>query len=359
MKSFIKKINIGTVIMFSCCLVISLIITQPILVRADEENGGNGYMVNTDFSVNKSMSADTITIWDGIDAITISNGELCKNNWETCFDIGEPNLNNITIWNWDSTISISGGNLCRGDICFDLRNPELINVKIWSWDSAISISGGNISGGILCRGDNCFDLQNPELNNITIWYWDSAISISDGNISGGNLCKGGNCFNLQNPELNNITIWNWDSAISISDGNISGGNLCKGDNCFNLQDPELNNITIWYWTSAISISDRNICSYIENIYNQPEESCIDLWDSSNWYYELMQGANQALVGVTESLNTLANTTAYAFQIDNETRCNSESVWKIYYDSYDTWSKLIACMYNGSTYEFLDIFDTSN
>ena len=321
MKSFIKKINIGTVIMFSCCLVISLIITQPILVRADEEIGGNGYMVNTDFSVNKSMSADTITIWDGIDAITISNGELCKNNWETCFDIGEPNLNNITIWNWDSTISISGGNLCRGDICFDLRNPELINVKIWSWDSAISISGGNISGGILCRGDNCFDLQNPELNNITIWYW--------------------------------------DSAISISDGNISGGNLCKGDNCFNLQDPELNNITIWYWTSAISISDRNICSYIENIYNQPEESCIDLWDSSNWYYELMQGANQALAGVTESLNTLANTTAYAFQIDNETRCNSESVWKIYYDSYDTWSKLIACMYNGSTYEFLDIFDTSN
>ena len=107
------KFNIWTVIMFLWCLALSIVITQPILARAD--NQWRDVVIDTTFSDAKNMSLDTLSVSNSMNVWNskILDWQICHSGG-ACLDLGINiiSLNKIRIWDerkgflisWDQLI---------------------------------------------------------------------------------------------------------------------------------------------------------------------------------------------------------------------------------------------------------------
>lgn len=97
------KFNIWTVITFLWCLALAVVITQPILARADNE-WANALTIDTTFSNAKRMSlnelnvSNSVNIWNS----EIENWQFCNQSWACIkLDWDMISVNKIKFWNWE------------------------------------------------------------------------------------------------------------------------------------------------------------------------------------------------------------------------------------------------------------------
>lgn len=138
------KFNIWTIAMFMGCLVLSIIITQPLLARADNEwwKWWNDVIIDTTFSDAKNMSLDTLNVLNSMNVWNskILDWKICYSGW-ACLDLNRNiiSLNKIRIWSDSEGFLISGnqliynymdGNLAKQDIIIDLNKKK--TATIWT-----------------------------------------------------------------------------------------------------------------------------------------------------------------------------------------------------------------------------------
>lgn len=119
------KFNVWTIAMFVGCLALSIMITQPLLARADNEWWNNA-IIETTFSDAKNMSLDTLNVSNSMNVWNshISDWEFC-NSEGTCLSLDWDMLsvNKIKIWNWD--LNNPEVVLISGNMLYATANPIL------------------------------------------------------------------------------------------------------------------------------------------------------------------------------------------------------------------------------------------
>lgn len=135
------KFNVWTIAMFVGCLALSIVITQPLLARADNE-WWNDVIIDTTFSDAKNMSLDTLNVLNSMNVWNskILDWKICYSGW-ACLDLNRNiiSLNKIRIWSDSEGFLISGnqliykymdGNQAKQDIIIDFNKKK--TATIWT-----------------------------------------------------------------------------------------------------------------------------------------------------------------------------------------------------------------------------------
>jgi hypothetical protein len=229
MSTIKKKFNIWTVLMFVWCLALSIIITQPLLARAGNE-WWNDVIIDTTFSDTRSMSLDTLDIFN---TINIWNSRISKSgiflsictSWN-CVAVKKDKVytNQIQLWEGHSAITFSGNMILNADwtgyILFDDVNEiDAKNEDIITWLKKYNTQEILYTYGLFdfktVWGISVADIDKPRFANKTQWY---AISFKEN--SENSVCSSANAWSLHY-----IEYANWSKltmCMKMSDWTYSG-----------------------------------------------------------------------------------------------------------------------------------------
>lgn len=223
------KFNVWTIAMFVGCLALSIMITQPLLARADNEwwKWWNDVIIDTTFSDTKSMSLDTLNImeWMNIwnDVIIGSNWAVCNSD-HNCIKIDGNGMivDKIQIWEGSSNIIFSGNKIIQWVKSYkiwddvtedDIRNEDLVTYFL-NYHTQYMLANFGLFG----KDDNNHFLADKDKPLFaTKWSW---YLISFKNPSRQSICSDSNAWTLHYIENEN-----WSQLImcmKISGSDYSG-----------------------------------------------------------------------------------------------------------------------------------------
>ena len=229
MSTIKKKFNIWTVLMFVWCLALSIIITQPLLARADNE-WWNDVIINTTFSDTRSMSLDTLDIFNTINIwnsrISTSGNFLSICTSWNCMTIKKNKVftNQIQLWEGSSAITFSWNMILNDDwdsyVLFDsidenyAKDEDLIT-RLKDYNTQWILHDYGLFGPKADEGLDIADKEQPLFATKANWY-----QISFKENSENSACSSANAWSLHYVEYSN-----WSKltmCMKMSDWTYSG-----------------------------------------------------------------------------------------------------------------------------------------
>ena len=229
MSTIKKKFNIWAVLMFVCCLALSIIITQPILARADDE-WWNDVVIDTTFSDTRSMALNSLNI---LNDINLWNSKISK-SWNSlsictlwnCIDVENDKvfLNQLQFWEGHSAITFSGNRILNADwtgyVLFDdVTETDAKNEDIITWLKEYHTQEMLYNYGLFdlktVGGISVADEDKPRFATKAQWY-----NISFKENSEESSCSASNAWSLHY-----IEYANWSKltmCMKMSDWTYSG-----------------------------------------------------------------------------------------------------------------------------------------
>lgn len=227
MPTIKRKFNIWTGLMLVWCLALAIIITQPLLARADDE-WWNDVIIDTTFSDSKSMSLNTLDIgeWMNIwgNVIITYDWNVCNSD-RNCIRIDGNGIivDKIQIWEGNSSIVFSGNEIINWNRSYkiwddtkeDIITDEDLVTYFMEYHTPYMLNYFGLFGR---QEDNQFLADKDKPLFATKWSW---YLISFKNPSSQNICSDSN----DAWRLHYIENSNWSQLImcmKMSDWTYSG-----------------------------------------------------------------------------------------------------------------------------------------
>lgn len=224
------RFNIWTVMMFLWCLALAIVITQPILAKADNE-WNSEVVADTTFSDAKSMSLDTLNVSNSINVwnVDFSDWKFCNQDG-LCISLewDKISVNKINIWWSRDSILISGNKMYYEDEQWTPMDFKLNGIDDFvnetEFKNLLDIYG-------LIRNSDEWNTVEPARKER---WWVNHISFNDGSYSNDYCTESHNAWTLHYIERSN-----WSQLImcmKISNASYSGVVLKEFSNVMDLEE---------------------------------------------------------------------------------------------------------------------------